>query len=205
MRNLKIVLPAFGAIVVLAFGAVLKCSAPTCSPPVWDADLLEWFAAWRSPALDSLFTTVTWLGSLWMLAPLAMLMMIGMSVHRQGAKALRFAVAFAGASALGYAAKFLIGRERPALLDPTLSLPPNASFPSGHAMQITAFALATVWLFAPSPQRRLWLGVALILILLVGLSRLYLQMHFPSDVLAGTMAAALWTFAFTCRERKRHA
>jgi membrane-associated phospholipid phosphatase len=81
-------------------------------------------------------------------------------------------------------------RPRPDLLPVWTAMPTDWSYPSAHAMQITALAVAVV--FVAARRRALWvlpLGSA---VLLVGLSRIYLQVHFPSDVLAGTLAAALW-------------
>jgi hypothetical protein len=82
------------------------------------------------------------------------------------------------------------GMATPVGLPVWTAMPADWSYPSCHAMQITALAVAVV--FVAPRQRALWavpLGSA---VLLVGLSRIYLQVHFPSDVLAGTLAAAFW-------------
>jgi len=72
-------------------------------------------------------------------------------------------------------------------------------------MQITAFTLAAVLMLTPPTQRGRWFALALIPIVLVGASRLYLQVHYPSDVLAGTAAAALWVFGFSPANIGQHA
>jgi undecaprenyl-diphosphatase len=165
--------------------------------------VLGWFATHRTPVLDAVFFTVTWLGSLWLLLPLALALIAGLAVRDRVAIAASIAAAFGGAVAMSYAAKLWVGRERPPALNSLVSMPADASFPSGHAMQITAFALAVAWMLAPPSQRGFWLTVALVPILLVGISRVYLQVHFPSDVVAGTLAAALWTCAVAARHRKQ--
>jgi len=91
------------------------------------------------------------------------------------------------------------------VLEPLVAMPGDSSFPSGHAMQITAFALAAILTLAPPTQRARWFALALIVIVLVGASRLYLQVHFPTDVLAGTAAAALWVFGVAAANKGRHA
>lgn len=192
---------ALGSLVVLVTGAVLPRFSVTVSE--WDRAVLEWVAAQRSPALDALFAALTWLGSLWVLLPLAALAAAALIARGRTADALRFAAAFGGATALGYAAKFIAGRERPAVSEPLVEMPADASFPSGHAMQITAFALAAIAMFAPPAHRGPWLLVGLALILAVGASRLYLQVHFPLDVVAGTAAAALWVACFVAQRRAR--
>ncbi len=196
---------AAAAIVVLAVGALVVCTESTCAPPAWELRMLEWFAAQRHPALDVLFATVTWLGSLWLLLPLALALVAAKVAGGHGANAVRFATAFGGAVALAYVAKSLVARARPTVLDPLVAMPGDSSFPSGHAMQITAFTLAAILTLPQPTQRGLLLALALIVIVLVGTSRLYLQVHFPSDVLAGTAAAALWVFGFAAANKGRHA
>jgi undecaprenyl-diphosphatase len=192
-----------GAVATLVCGAAVVCGGRDCAPETWDLRVLDWFATHRTPVLDGVFFTVTWLGSLWVLLPLALALIAGLAVQGRIAIAASIAAAFGGAVAMSYAAKLWVGRERPPTLNLLISMPADPSFPSGHAMQITAFALAVAWMLAPPSQRGLWLAVALALILLVGVSRVYLQVHFPSDVLAGTLAAALWSCAVAARHRKQ--
>lgn len=196
---------AAAAVVVLAIGAMLVCTASECAPPAWELRVLRWFSEQRHPALDALFATVTWLGSLWLLLPLGLALVASQVATGQGVRALRFAAAFGGAVALGYLAKFMVARARPSLLEPLVAMPGDPSFPSAHAMQITAFALAAVLVLTQPTHRYRWLALALTAIVLVGASRLYLQVHFPSDVLAGIAAAALWVFGFAPANRWRHA
>lgn len=88
-------------------------------------------------------------------------------------------------------AKALLGRVRPALW---VSLAPETtpSFPSGHAMGSAAVVLALGLILAHSPRRwLLWLPGALF-VLGVGISRMYLGVHYPSDVLAGWIASVGW-------------
>ena len=73
--------------------------------------------------------------------------------------------------------------------EPLFAMPHDLSFPSAHAMQVTAFALA-VLLALSAKSRLLWAG-AVLLVSAVAASRLYLQVHFPSDVVFGVVAAHL--------------
>jgi undecaprenyl-diphosphatase len=75
-----------------------------------------------------------------------------------------------------------------------IAMPADASFPSAHAMQATA--LVAAWLLRPGA--RLAYAEALaggLLVATVALSRVYLQVHFPSDVVLGMIAALLWVMA----------
>lgn len=92
-------------------------------------------------------------------------------------------------------AKLLVERPRPDLFPALVAMPQDASFPSAHAMQVTAFLAA--WLLAAA-RRPLAAGAvvaATAAVLAVALSRIYLQVHFPSDVAFGMVAAVLWVLA----------
>src|SRR4030095_11507056 len=78
----------------------------------------------------------------------------------------------------------------------------TASFPSGHAMMAAVVYLTLGALLARvQPHRRLKsysLTLAVVLTVLVGLSRLYLGVHWPTDVLAGWIAGAAWALRAWC-------
>jgi len=137
---------------------------------------------------------LTWLGSGW--AALALLPLLGWPRTRRFATALALAVA--AQAVCVWALKLAVGRVRPWIamgLAAPLGAPRDGSFPSGHASGsfcVAAFvsvALPAVW---PSPGWRVrGVTVATIaLASLVGVSRVYLGAHFPSDVLAGAMTGA---------------
>jgi undecaprenyl-diphosphatase len=154
----------------------------------WDQAGLALAHAARAPWLDSVFVVVTWLGSLLLLLPLAMLAWW----WRRGERSAGFvALALIGASALGHLAKLVMARPRPDLYPPLVPMPEDWSFPSAHAAQATAFALA--WLLRPgrSPGR-IEVSVLAAVVALVAVSRPYLQVHCPSDVIAGVLLAAVW-------------
>ena len=101
-------------------------------------------------------------------------------------------IALAGSALLNLAAKHYFGRARPAFW---LSLAPETSysFPSGHAM--ASMTLATVLVLLAWRSRWRWpvLVAAPGFALAVAASRVYLGVHYPSDILAGWTAAIAWT------------
>lgn len=108
------------------------------------------------------------------------------------------AIATVGSMLLNVAAKHTFARVRPSLWK---SIAPETtySFPSGHAMgSITlAWVAVLLWWHLDTPRTRAWrlpvTALALAFTLAVGLSRIYLGVHYPSDILAGWTAATVWT------------
>jgi membrane-associated phospholipid phosphatase len=104
-----------------------------------------------------------------------------------------FALGLGGSVLLNLASKLFFARTRPHLF-PQLTPEHDYSFPSGHTMASLTLVLALYGLLAPRfPQAARWvLALGLPWAFLVGLSRLYLQVHYPSDVLAGWALSFLW-------------
>lgn len=107
--------------------------------------------------------------------------------------------AIGGASLLSSLIKVSFHRARPAVV-PHLAEVTSASFPSGHAM-ISAAAYLTIGAMLARTQtsraaRWYLMTLAVILILLIGTTRVYLGVHWPSDVAAGWCFGAAWALAF---------
>jgi undecaprenyl-diphosphatase len=100
-----------------------------------------------------------------------------------------------GGLILTFLLKEVLGRTRPDVV-PHLTEVSTASFPSGHSMVSAAVYLTLGVLLAQwvegRPLKSYFIGIALIVTLLVGISRVYLGVHYPTDVLAGWMAGAVW-------------
>jgi undecaprenyl-diphosphatase len=104
--------------------------------------------------------------------------------------------AAAGAMLLSAGLKFLFARARPDVVERLVGVH-SASFPSGHALLSAAIYLMLGALLArelSGAARRYVMVVAVLLTLLIGLSRVYLGVHWPSDVLAGWCIGALWAW-----------
>lgn len=87
--------------------------------------------------------------------------------------------------------KYEFNRLRPAE-NPHLVLVHNLSFPSGHSANSMMTYVALALLLAPPEHRRVWLGFAVVLAILVGLSRVMLGVHWPSDVIGGWSYGLFW-------------
>lgn len=142
---------------------------------------------------------VTALGSVTVLTLLVLLALASLVSLRRWAEALVVLVGAVGGVAISQGLKHLFLRERPDLAFRAVEAA-NPSFPSGHAM-LSAVVFLTLGALAArfSPRRRLKavaLGAAVFFSILVGLSRIYLGVHWASDVLAGWCVGAAW--AMTC-------
>ncbi|MBO9560982.1 MAG: phosphatase PAP2 family protein [Caulobacter sp.] len=141
---------------------------------------------------------VTALGSITVLTLIVSLVLALMLSLRRWSEALVVFVGAAGGVAISQGLKQLFGRERPDLVYRAVEAA-NPSFPSGHAM-LSAVVFLTLGALAArfAPRKRvkaLALGAAVLLSLLVGASRIYLGVHWTSDVLAGWSLGAAWAMA----------
>lgn len=148
--------------------------------------------------LEDAVRDVTALGSAPVLV-IAVLAVAGfLALSRNWGLALFTVAASLGGLALSSALKYLIDRPRPELV-PREALTFTSSFPSGHSMMAAVIYLTLAALVVRLMERKRLKGyalaVALALALLVGLSRVYLGVHWPSDVLAGWAAGAGWALA----------
>ena len=106
---------------------------------------------------------------------------------------------------LNHGLKAAFARARPDLVDHLVEVV-SPSFPSGHALMSAAVYLTLAGLLgrrgvdAPVRRSLFWLAVALVL--LIGISRVYLGVHWPSDVLGGWVLGALW--AWGCVRLAKH-
>ena len=137
----------------------------------------------------------TALGSVTVLT-LVTIMVVGYLVAtRRRTAAVFVSVAVIGDALLSSALKSLFFRARPDVV-PHLVHVSSASFPSGHAMNSAVVYLTLATLLArtePNERVRVYLlVVAISLALLVGVSRVYLGVHWPSDVIAGWSVGAIW-------------
>lgn len=138
---------------------------------------------------------VTALGSASVLIFITAAVIIYLLITRRGAAALFVFLSVAGGQLLSSLLKLGIDRPRPDIV-PHLTEVQTLSFPSGHAMlsavtYLTLGALAAR--VAPSRTVKIYLlGLGLLAAFLVGASRVYLGVHWPSDVLAGWCAGAAW-------------
>jgi membrane protein DedA with SNARE-associated domain/membrane-associated phospholipid phosphatase len=165
----------------------------------FDVALLEWLHQHATPTGYAIFHTITLLGSPVTLTVLALGVGALLAARRQWILLGGWVAAIAGGGLLDEVLKLLIRRPRPPYAAAFLH-EYSWSFPSGHAMGsligygMLAYVLVVLWLHRRSTQVAVLLGAAL-LIVAVGVSRLYLGVHYFSDVVGGYAAGLLWLSA----------
>jgi undecaprenyl-diphosphatase len=129
--------------------------------------------------------------------------------RRRRAEAAWIAVSLIGASLISSSLKYTIDRPRPALV-PHLAQVTDPSFPSGHSLVSAALYLTLALMLAEGVTgwagRAAIVGFGAMLVLLIGCSRVYLGVHWPSDVLGGWSFGTAWALAVFAANRwlRRH-
>lgn len=151
--------------------------------------------AWLTPVME----LVTWLGSSFFIVPFGVVVGGSLWSRRPSWRPLvMMAVAFLGAAGLYDIVKPAVGRARPAAALQVGGPDVGNAFPSGHATQTISFygMLAVVLIVSYAPRRRWPLVIGAVLVtLLVGASRLYLGVHWLTDVLGGYALGLAWLAA----------
>lgn len=166
----------------------------------FDSAIRDGVHQYASPGLTISMQIITMFGSPKFLIASGICVMIAFLLAKWNRAAFLFAVTFLGAVALTETLKLSFRRTRPVPFFDTL-LPVSYSFPSGHALWSFCFygviaALISARVKSRAIRVTIWV-LATLLVLLIGLSRIYLGVHYPSDVTAGYAAALIWVLAVT--------
>lgn len=170
----------------------------------FDAPLLWKMHGLHSPGLDRFFVLLSKLGYEWFLIPADVLIVAALLWRRRWREASFVAICFVGSALLNLGSKQFFQRDRPSLWE---SIAPEStfSFPSGHAMGSMTLAVTLMLLAWDTRWRWPVLILAGTFALLVSVSRVYLGVHYPSDILAGWCAAVVWVVGcFLVMFRRRH-
>ena len=188
------------AFVVLTVGVVF---------PGWvavgDSALNSAFGPYRVEPLLTSFLWITALGSSPTIFMVCLVATALLAVGRLPYLVLPLWVAFVGAQAVSWSAKLLVGRVRPTFLDVATASSP--SFPSGHSMSATVvygFLAFVVFRHAPPGRATFWMALGFVaLIPLVGFSRMFLSLHFASDVAGGFLVGGFWLLVAMAMAERR--
>ena len=162
----------------------------------FDTAVLRWLGSHHTPVLTTIMTEVTPLGT-----GIVVLTVVGVTTaflwhteHKHSARMLLAATA--GSILLNNVLKLFFDRARPSVFEWGTHAA-SSSFPSGHAMSATVVYGTVAYLLARLQKhgwaRAITLSLAVIMIALICLTRLYLGVHYPSDVLGGIVVGLAWS------------
>jgi membrane-associated phospholipid phosphatase len=182
----------FGLFLALLIGFAQLADEVHEGETLWiDNNILLAINATSNVFLNALFVIITQLGGVLGVITLTAGLLTLLLLRHRYTDVFVVTATVGGASLLNLVLKFLFERTRPDLWQ-QLIVETSYSFPSGHAMGSAALALAVMYICRNGRLR--WPAIILgsLYILIIGLSRLYLGVHYPTDVLAGWLVSAAW-------------
>jgi len=163
----------------------------------WERDMLAAAQATVSPALDVVMLTLPFAGTNYSLAPLIAIAAIVLWRRGYASVALHLAIVQAGSWMLNPSLKFSFPRERPTLFE-ARGQHAFPAFPSGHAIAVVGVLLTVAYLIDRCGLGKWGYWVVGAFFILNSYSRIYLSVHWPTDVIAGGLVGAVW-LAWTIR------
>lgn len=198
------------AAIFLAFFAKLALTVHSSGGgPTYDAEILRWIGNHRVSWLNIAATDITSLGSTTIVTLLSVCGLVLLLLTEDRQDALHLVLAASGSGILTSALKHGFERPRPTVI-PRLVDAAGFSFPSGHSltaavMYLTLAIIACRYVRTPHKRAVLFI-ISTLVVFLTAASRVYLGVHYPSDVLAGTLLGAAWALilgsAFSAYQRK---
>jgi membrane-associated phospholipid phosphatase len=156
----------------------------------FDYGILQIVRSIQNSLLNDIANIVTIFGSVAMVGLLTFFLCVYLLQLRKKKQAAFAAISVGGVLIIFSLLKLIFERDRPFLYN--LIYESTYSFPSGHAALSFALALVVVILSWKSNYRLAFVASATLFIFLIGLSRVYLTVHYPTDVIAGWILAAIW-------------
>jgi membrane-associated phospholipid phosphatase len=157
----------------------------------WDESILLAVHQTAQPEIDAVAIFLTRLGVFWGVFPLAIAIALFLCAKQYWQQLAYFLTVLLGSMIINRTVKLLLHRVRPHLwVSPAPEL--DYGFPSGHAMSSMTLVAALVILTWNTPGRLWVLSLGGVFVLAIAWTRLYLGVHYPSDILAAWMVSIAW-------------
>ncbi|MGV3243928.1 phosphatase PAP2 family protein [Staphylococcus sp. 11261D007BR] len=156
-----------------------------------DKEVYEFIYSSESFITTSIFFGATQIGEVWMMITLSLIVAVLLLLYRYKVEALFFALTMILSGISNPILKNIFDRERPTIL--RLIDISGFSFPSGHAMGSTAFFGSLIYIshrILKGKSKSFVIALSVLFIILISSSRVYLGVHYPTDILAGIIGGA---------------
>lgn len=187
-----------GLFIVLAVAVVLGWTSSV------DIAVLKAVHAMASPAFDAIVLVLTNFGKPVVAAAVAVILAAVLFAQKRVQPAVIMACGVLGSGLVAYIVKLLVERTRPDLWT-WLVTETGYSFPSGHATASAALVLCGIVLLWHAKWRRTALVVGGVYVACIAFTRLYLGVHYPSDILGGWLLSFAWVTAVVALATTRRA
>ncbi len=161
---------------------------------VFDNKVIAYMAAHSTPLLIRVMEIITFFGSMQFLLPVYILLIIYFLLKSNYVYATDIAIIASTSTGAMYLLKQLFKRHRPGL--PLIENAVGYSFPSGHSLSSFIFCTMLAYILWMSPGKKTWKYVATFFLLIfsiaIGLSRIVLNVHYATDVIAGFCLGIIW-------------
>ncbi len=187
----------------LAVAALAMWGFATIAEEIWaketfafDTSILLALWSLHTPLRDRIMFGFTCLGEPNLLLAICLSLGLVLLARKHRSEAATIALAGVGAIGLNIFLKKLFARDRPQLWERVVDVR-FYSFPSGHAMiSMVIYGLLGYFLASRFPRQKWWIySLTVVLIAGIGFSRLYLGVHWPTDIVAGYTAGLVWLIA----------
>lgn len=167
-----------------------------------DEKVNSWVESIETPVGAIIMVAITSIGDMWILMPLSVLLIISLLLKKKNHKAFFAFVVLTAGVITGEVLKYGLNRIRPfnALIVET-----DPSFPSGHTLMSTIFFLILIYEYRneiKSGWKKAFVVFFTLVFVLIGFSRLYLNVHWISDVLSSFLIGGFWVCFFVFLDKK---
>ena len=165
--------------------------------PSLDEKISIFFSTHQNTFLHVCMNIITLFGSAYFLLLFTIIFALLLYKKKRTRASLAAFILLIGAVVIEYILKYAIQKQRPSLITQTASL--DYSFPSGHALVSTVIYGYLAYLFWPKYKKT---AIAVLIIpFFIGFSRIYLNLHWLTDVIAGFFFGSLWLILYLTKEK----
>jgi undecaprenyl-diphosphatase len=180
---------------LLLFGILALKVGENASGFSWDLSILSAIHSTWQPEIEPLVIILTSLGIFPRIGLLIIPVILTLGYHKKWRSLLYLVLTILGSGIISVSTKIFFHRMRPSLFESSYPLPGDFSFPSGHAILSMTFVTTLIILTWQTKWRWLVISLGGLFALAIAWTRLYLGVHFPSDILGGWFLAITWSIS----------